>query len=166
MNDQETKQDSSGEKTVKVTDRRMFTADGELREEYRHIEESKPAGARPAAPAARQPEPPPKPPERQPPERRPPEGRPQERRPPPDPDAPGFMDLVSLLAENASVYLREAATPGSPEPLQHLEVAKLHIDLLAVLKDKTAGNLSSQERAVLDDVLYRLRMAYTSQRGF
>lgn len=147
--------DSSGEKSVKVTDRRMFTPDGELREEYRHIEDG--AGS----PAPEEPQPPPEP--------RPPERQGEERRPPapaPDPDQPGLLDLVSLLAENASIYLRQASIPGTDEPLQHLELAKLHIDLLGVLKSKTAGNLSSQEQAVLDDVLYRLRLAYSGQRGF
>lgn len=158
--DQETGRDGSREKTMKVTDRRMFTPDGELREEYRHIESASTTGApasRPPDPPAREPAPPPRGPVSPPAE---------DRTPEPDPDAPGFMDLVTLLAENASVYLREASTPGAVEPLQHLEVAKLHIDLLGVLKDKTQGNLSSQEQAVLDDVLYRLRLAFSSQRGF
>lgn len=149
-------QDPSGEKSVKVTDRRMFTPDGQLREEYRHIEESAgaPAGAEePQPPSERRPEP----------ERLAPESQ---RPPAPDPDQPGLLDLVSLLAENASIYLRQASIPGTDEPLQHLELAKLHIDLLGVLKSKTAGNLSSQEQAVLDDVLYRLRLAYSGQRGF
>lgn len=141
---------------MKVTDRRMFTPDGQLREEYRHIEESD-AGA-PAATSSPAAQPPPPRPERQPPE--------QPRPPEPEPDQPGLLDLVSLLAENASIYLRQASIPGVDEPLQHLELAKLHIDLLGVLKDKTAGNLSSQEQAVLDDVLYRLRLAYSGQRGF
>lgn len=154
----DTNRDSSDDRPVKVTDRRMFTPDGQLREEYRHIEENagSPAAGSPAASERRPPEP--RPPQRQP----PPEPRPPE----PEPDQPGFLDLVSLLAENASIYLRQASIPGVDEPLQNLELAKLHIDLLGVLKDKTAGNLNSQEQAVLDDVLYRLRLAYSGQRGF
>jgi hypothetical protein len=142
--------ESTDKKSMKVTDRRMFTADGELREEYRHLEDAKPPAVE--TPPVRESEPP-----RQPePEKRPPE---------PDPDQPGFYDLVSLLAENASVYLRHAGAPGG-EGLQNRELARLHIDLLEVLQQKTAGNLDAEEQAMLGDVLYRLRLAFASQRGF
>ena len=143
------------QKSMKVKDRRMFTPDGELREEYRHLEESGESAGEPKASEA-SPEPvaePPKAPEREPPSE------------PADPNAPSFFDLVSLLAENASVYLRHSAMPGA-EGAQNQELAKLHIDLLAVLKQKTSGNLDREEQSMLDEMLYRLRLAFSSQRGF
>lgn len=150
MDDLSDNESKANEKSMKVTDRRMFTPDGELRDEFRHLEEVRPTADEDAA-AVRESEPPPKD------EPEPP--------PPPDPDQPSFFDLVTLLAENASVYLRHAGMPGD-EGAQHRELAKLHIDLLDVLKQKTAGNLDAEERAMLEDVLYRLRLAFTSQRGF
>ncbi len=139
-------------KTVKVTDRRMFTPDGELREEYRHLEDV-PARQEPARPEPDRSEP----------------GTPEAElsEPPPREPEPGeasFFDLVSLLGEHASIYLRQATVPDG-EAAQNLEMARLHIDLLDVLKQKTAGNLDREEQALLDDVLYRLRLAVTSQRG-
>ncbi len=44
-------------------------------------------------------------------------------------------------------------------------MARLHIDLLDVLRQKTAGNLTAQERAFLEDLLYRLRVRYVQKRG-
>ena len=85
--------------------------------------------------------------------------------PEPEPDRPAFIDLVRLLAEHTSIYLQQAAVPDGDQR-QHLELAKLHIDLLGVLKDKTAGNLDAQEQALIDDALYQLRMAFAGQRGF
>ena len=45
----------------------------------------------------------------------------------------------------------------------NLEMARLHIDLLEVLRQKTAGNLDAQERAFLEDLLYRLRVRYVQK---
>ena len=157
MNDSQTKNNTSDRKSMKVTDRRMFTSEGELREQYRHLETAVgEAGAASSGP------PPPKA-EIEPPPKRKVEGPPPE--PEPESDEPNFVDLVSLLAENASVYLRQAGVPGG-DSAQSLEVARLHIDLLGVLQNKTQGNLNPQEQAMLDDVIYRLRLAYSSQRGF
>lgn len=149
LNERQTRDDAESRRSMKVTDRRMFTPEGELREEYRHLEEGAAAAAEADAPA---PEPPV-----------------EEPSPPPDEpeneaEAATFQDLLSLLAEHASVYLRQASMPGS-DP-QSMELARLHIDLIAVVKDKTRGNLDAQEQAMLDDVLYRLRMAATGNRGF
>ncbi len=152
------------DKSLKVTDRRMFTPDGKLRSEYRDMEGTPASGAesqtesrRAAAPAA--------PPAAQP----PPAGRIADPTPepvPPDsPDAPGFFDLVGLLAEPATIYLREAQGADPQTAAQSLELARVHIDLLAVLRTKTEGNLSSEEHAMLDDVIYQLRSGYVGLRG-
>ena len=168
-------------KTLKVTDKRMFTPEGELREEFRHVpgepaEESAQPPADAREPGGRSPEPPPerRPPERQPPERRPPEPA----QPGPSaatashesaeqgrPGAPGFFDLVGLLAEPASIYLREARNAPPQTASQSIELARLHIDLLAVLRDKTQGNLTPEENAMLEDVVYQLRSGFVGLRG-
>ena len=84
------------------------------------------------------------------------------------PDSPGegpaFLDLVALLAEPVALYLGDAQTPDG-QSHENLDAARLHIDLLDVLREKTAGNLSAQESGILEDVLYRLRMRYVQKRG-
>lgn len=159
-------------KEIKVTDKRMFTADGELREEYRFVEE---AAAKAPAPAA-------EPPRAEPPRPEPtPAGR--ESRAPVEPDwppagdslrldlpgtppgmGPGFFDLAAMLAEPAAIYLGDAPLPNG-QSAEDLEMARMHIDLLDVLRQKTAGNLTAQEAAFLEDLLYRLRVRYVQKRG-
>lgn len=169
------------EPTIKVTDRRMFTPDGRLREEYSHLADAPPPAAESAAarPAEAAPPPAAAPPSGSEPAR--PPGSPEAGAPPepsagrpspadvepPDlshPGAPGFFDLVAMLAESAAVYLGDARlSDGSSS--EDLELARLHVDLLEVLRKKTAGNLTQQESAALDDVLYRLRVRYVQKRG-
>jgi hypothetical protein len=170
------------EREIRVTDKRMFTAEGELREEYRHIAEKKPeAPAEAPGPAGERPAPPQAGPQGGPQAGRPapPQGRPQQPQTPPRqpaagapfeiPDmgagpAPQFLDLLGLIAEPIALYLGDATLPDG-RSVENLEAARLHIDLLDVLRSKTAGNLSAQESAVLEDVLYRFRMRYVQKRG-
>ena len=46
-----------------------------------------------------------------------------------------------------------------------MEMARLHIDLLEILRQKTLGNLTAQESGFLEDLLYRLRLRYVQKRG-
>jgi hypothetical protein len=140
----------------------MFTPEGELREEYRDVV-GKPGAAAPAA--ERPPEPPPPEPPRAAPE---PDagqrGAPVELPGTPPGLGPAFYDLVAVLAEPVPLYLGDAPLPDG-QSAENMEAAQFHIDLLDVLRQKTAGNLTAQESAVLEDVLYRLRMRYVQKRG-
>jgi len=160
---------SNEKKEIKVTDKRMFTPEGELREEYRFLNE-KATAARPAAPAAEAPavEPPPAPRAARPePPRDPePEAPPRVDMPatPPELGGPSFFDLVAMMAEPVQIYLGDAVLPDGQDAT-NLEMARFHIDLLAVLRQKTAGSLTAQESAFLEDLLYRLRVRYVQKRG-
>ncbi len=151
---------------IKVTDKRMFTPEGDLREEYRSLAEQEPAAPEtaPTAPPPREEPPPPAP--APPPAAETGAAGPRLELPDLGPGlaAPSFFDLVALLAEPVALYLGDVPLPdgGSAE---NLEMARLHIDLLVLLRQKTAGNLSAQELAFLEDVLYRLRMRYVQKRG-
>lgn len=159
---------------MKVTDRRMFTDDGELREEYRFLEQQKagaagetaeqppsiagqdspvsPAGAPAGGPeqaASATPFPGP-------------EDEAASRMPPPGAQSPGFMDLVAVLAEPIAFLLGDAQLPDG-QSAQDLPRARLHIDLLAVLQEKTRGNVSEQETALLEELLAQLRMRYVEK---
>ncbi len=152
---------------MKVTDRRMFTDDGELREEYRFLEQQKDAkGAEAPPPAA---------PDTAPREAsgvdggEPPRGgpgtRPAEATAGPSPAAgagPGFMDLVAMLAEPIAFLLGDAQLPDG-QSAEDLPRARMHIDLLAVLQEKTRGNVSARETALLDDLLAQIRMRYVEK---
>lgn len=152
------------EKRIKVTDRRMFTPDGELRDIYKDVE--KKTSAETPAEDASQEAAKPEPVAAEPPPAAAPEA-PAERTPPPDlePLESGarFHDLVGLLAQSASVYLSQAAQQLENRG-ELMEMARMHVDLLAILKHKTHGNLKADEQSLLDDALYQLRMAFV-QRG-
>ncbi len=77
---------------------------------------------------------------------------------------PTFLDLVGLLTEPVPFYLGDATLPDG-QSVENLDAARLHIDLLDVLRQRTAGNLTAEEQAVLEDLLYRLRVRYVQKRG-
>jgi len=148
--------DQDEERKVKVVDRRWFTAEGELREPL----EEKPATAREEGP---QPEPvvePAAPPEPVPPDQgtSPLAGAPKEDSPLHVPGQPGFVELVDTLAQPAVAFL-SGQVPGRGKDL---DAARYYIDLLGVLETKTRGQLSLEEKSVLDDVLYQLRSLYVA----
>lgn len=167
----------SGEGGIKVTDKRMFTPEGEVREEYRELLASVPTSAPDApaeadAPAVAAPVPTS---ERSPQPSSPAAPDPAQRAPrlelpdlaplgPLEGGAPTFMDLVAALAEPASIYLGDITLPDG-QVAEHLDMARLHIDLLGVLAEKTAGRLTVQEAEFLNEVLYRLRVRYVQKRG-
>jgi uncharacterized protein DUF1844 len=153
-------------KEIKVTDKRMFMPDGKLREEYRFLDEkstAEPAAEPPAAaqvPAAevREPEPAP---QWEPPRAAGPAG--WETSPlPADLEGPSFFDLVAMLAEPVPIYLGDAPLPDG-QSAENPEMARFHIDLLDVLRQKTAGSLTAEESAFLEDLLYRLRVRYVQK---
>lgn len=72
-----------------------------------------------------------------------------------------FSTLVQSFVTQALYYLGELAPQGG-EPSVSLEMAKHHIDSLAVLEEKTKGNLSKDEQQMLDAALYETRMRFVS----
>lgn len=70
-----------------------------------------------------------------------------------------FTTLVHALASQALVYLGGVAL-ASGEAVIDLDTAKHQIDLLAVLEEKTKGNLTSEEQKALDVALYEARTRY------
>ena len=159
---------------MKVTDKRMFTPDGELREEYRFLNEKSTATtmAEATEPAAEAPRPEPEPARQEP--VRPAPARHAAGYPEPMESSglgagapqggPGFLDLAAMLAEPAAIYLGDAPLPDG-QWAEDLEMARLHIDLLDVLRQKTAGNLTAQESAIIEDLIYRLRVRYVQKHG-
>jgi uncharacterized protein DUF1844 len=156
-------------KEIKVTDKRMFLPDGKLREEYSFLDEKSttepaavPPAAAPAPPAAapepRRPEPAP---QWEPPRQAGPAG--WDSSPlPADLEGASFFDLVAMLAEPVPIYLGDAPLPDG-QSAENPEMARFHIDLLDVLRQKTAASLTAEESAFLEDLLYRLRVRYVQK---
>jgi len=75
-----------------------------------------------------------------------------------------FLGFIAGIAAQASVYLGLVESPFSGKKEEDLDAAKHVIDTVAMLKEKTQGNLTDSEAMYLDDLLYGLRMEYVKRR--
>src|SRR5437764_7411582 len=79
-----------------------------------------------------------------------------------------FNALVLSFGSSAIVHLGEAPDPttGNKPEKPDFTMAQQSIDLLAMLQEKTRGNLTAEEAKFLDNMLFDLRMLYleVSQR--
>ncbi len=64
-----------------------------------------------------------------------------------------FIELVNLLAMQAAISLGGFQGAGGERMPPNPVAARHHIDLLEILKSKSAGNLTDDEKQVLDSVL-------------
>jgi hypothetical protein len=150
--------------SFKVTDRRLFNADGTLREDAL-IEEAPPAQApesqssnsnsgsgpaqsqRPFA-TATAPELQPEPPE------------PEDV----EPERTMFNEFLMSIASSAFIYLGLVEHPATGRRQVDMQAAKESIDMLVMLREKTMGNLTRGEEKFFDDLLTDLKMQYVSMR--
>jgi hypothetical protein len=144
--------------SFKVTDRRLFNADGTLREDAL-IEEPAPAP----------------PPEPQPavssgsaqPQRQFAAATAPELQPEPEdaePERTMFNEFLMGIASSAFIYLGLVEHPATGRRQVDMTAAKESIDMLVMLREKTKGNLTRGEEKFFDDLLSDLKMQYVSMR--
>jgi len=75
-------------------------------------------------------------------------------------DPASFVNFLSTLATNAAASLGAVPHPVSGKRTLDLEGGKYWLDILAMLKDKTKGNLHPKEQQLIDGLLGDLRMQY------
>jgi hypothetical protein len=76
-----------------------------------------------------------------------------------------FTAFVLSLATTAAVHFGDISDPMSGEPAQpNLDAASQMIEILSLLEQKTRGNLTAEERQVLEQVLYELRMRFVQAK--
>ncbi len=71
-----------------------------------------------------------------------------------------FLAYISSLAFQAMIFLGKLPNPGTNQTEKNLRQAKLMIDTLSLLREKTKGNLSQEESDMLNAALYELQMGY------
>ena len=71
-----------------------------------------------------------------------------------------FIEFVMMHAQNAALFLGQIPNPKTGEGEVNLEFAKMFIDQLAMIQEKTRGNLTNEEATVLRNALSNLQMAY------
>lgn len=76
-----------------------------------------------------------------------------------------FSSLIMSLATQALVMLGEIPSPDGTRGPRNLDGAHQTIDIIGLLKEKTNGNLTSDETRLIDEVLAQLRMAFVHSVG-
>jgi hypothetical protein len=71
-----------------------------------------------------------------------------------------FVEFVMMHAQNAALFLGQIPNPKTGEGEVNLELAKMFIDQLAMIQEKTRGNLTKEEETVLRNAISNLQMAY------
>ena len=71
-----------------------------------------------------------------------------------------FVEFVMMQAQNAALFLGQIPNPQTGEGEVNLDLARMFIDQLAMIQEKTRGNLSTEEAAVLRNTLANLQMAF------
>ncbi len=71
-----------------------------------------------------------------------------------------FSTFILSLGSSAMVNLGMVPAPGAEAPAVDLAAAKQIIDILAILEEKTRGNLDDSEQKLLQSLLYDLRVQY------
>lgn len=129
---------SENPKTIKVVDRRLFTAEGEVRDEVKAemaAPEPAPEAAVPQAPAEPPAEPAPA-------------------------TSPAFLALLDMLAQTGLVYLEGVPdAAGGRQP--NVAGARQIVDALLAIREKTRGKLSFEESDALDGILGELQLVFT-----
>ena len=153
-------EDNQEEVTFKVSDRRKFNSDGSLKEGV-VLEAPKPVQT-PVAEAAQ--------PEKtletsfpgSPPVEEPEDIEAGMDEIPGAEDPASFVNFLSTLATNAAASLGAMPHPATGQRSVDLETGKYWLDVLAMVGEKTKGNLHPQEARLLEGILGDLRMQYVT----
>ena len=71
-----------------------------------------------------------------------------------------FIEFVMMQAQNAALFLGQIPTPRGEKAEINLDLARLFIDQLVMVRQKTRGNLSNDELSVLNNAISNLQMAF------
>jgi hypothetical protein len=145
--------DKQAPKELKVTDKRIFTPEGEIREEFQ--KEIGPVEQPPATPVREESAKtePPRPTE---------ERRRSMAEKAANPGTP-FANFVQSLVMQSYMFLGMLRDPRSPQPMYDAEAARETIDILTLLREKTAGNLTPEEEDFFDAHLGEVKLAYVQR---
>jgi hypothetical protein len=76
-----------------------------------------------------------------------------------------FAAFVLSLASSAAIHFGDLPDPTGDTSETNLEGASQMIDILSLLEEKTRGNLTAEERQLIEQVLYELRLRFVEATG-
>ena len=96
-------------------------------------------------------------------------GEPKEEPPKKEAETPplpevNFSSLILSLSSTAFLHFGEIPDPGTGEKRKDLALAKHAIDTIAMLKEKTEGNLTEEEKQFIENVLTDLRWRFVKAK--
>ncbi len=74
-----------------------------------------------------------------------------------------FVQLIFSLKTSAIMQLGKVANPLTGKIERNLNEAKYTIDMLNMIKEKTKGNLTSDEQKIIDDAVFEMQMNYVDE---
>jgi hypothetical protein len=75
-----------------------------------------------------------------------------------------FASFIFSLSTTAMYHFGDFPDPATNEARRNLAAAKQTIDLLSILKTKTEGNLTADEKQLLEGILYELRLRFVKEK--
>ncbi|MDP8235849.1 MAG: DUF1844 domain-containing protein [Candidatus Erginobacter occultus] len=81
-----------------------------------------------------------------------------------DMDTVRFISLVSMFASSAYMSMGKIANPSSGKAERDLDAARGFIDILVMLKTKTAGNLTKDEDKIITSTISDLQMNFVKEK--
>src|SRR5438477_12961346 len=76
-----------------------------------------------------------------------------------------FIEFVMMHAQNAALFLGQIPNPKTGQPEINLDLARMFIDQLEMIQEKTRGNLTNEETMVLRNAVSNLQMAFVEASG-
>ena len=76
-----------------------------------------------------------------------------------------FIEFVMMQAQQAALFLGRIPNPQTGKPEVNLEIARMFIDQLEMIHEKTRGNLTSEESEILTRVLSDLQLSFVQASG-
>jgi uncharacterized protein DUF1844 len=76
-----------------------------------------------------------------------------------------FIEFVMMHAQNAALFLGQIPNPKTGESEVNLDLARMFIDQLEMIQEKTRSNLTTEETTVLRNALSNLQMAFVEASG-
>jgi hypothetical protein len=131
------------EQGFRVTDKRLFDEDGELREEPDAGGAPKRGKPEPSGAAMGE--------------------QPSNEAPPGAPAKIDFPSYILSYYTQGLVLLGEVPNPYTKKKEEDLEAARHTVDILTMLQEKTKGNLAKEEEQLIESVLYELRMKFMAK---
>src|SRR5512133_1705683 len=76
-----------------------------------------------------------------------------------------FIEFVMMHAQSAALFLGQIPNPKTGEAEINLDLARMFIDQLEMIQEKTRGNLTNEETMVVRNALSNLQMAFVEASG-